>query len=50
MYNHSTAAGSGSVLAATGASVAHIAWLAVSLLTIGFALLAASKLLPRKAR
>ena len=50
MYNAGTTAGGGSVLAATGASVAQYAWLAVALLTIGFALLAVGKLLPRRTR
>lgn len=49
MYNGGAAA-AGSALAATGAAVMNVAWLAVALFTIGFALMALAKLVPRKQR
>ncbi len=49
MYNGGAAA-SGGALAATGAAVMNVAWLAVALFTIGFAMMAAAKLMPRKQR
>lgn len=49
MYNGGAAA-SGGALAATGAAVMNVAWLAVALFTIGFAMMAVAKLLPRKQR
>lgn len=49
MYHGGAAAG-GSGLAATGAAVMNIGWLAVALFTIGFAMLAFAKLIPRKQR
>lgn len=50
MYQGGGAAAAGGTLAATGAAVAHIAWLAVALFTVGFAFMALSKLTPRKQR
>ncbi len=49
MYNGGAAAGGGA-LAATGAAVANVAWLAVALFTIGFAMMAFAKLVPKKQR
>lgn len=49
MYNGGSAA-SGGTLAATGAGVMNVAWLAVALFTNGFAMMAFVKLVPRKQR
>lgn len=48
-YNSGTAAGSG--LAATGAAAAvNYLWIGAALLTVGFAIIAVTKLLPRRSR
>jgi LPXTG-motif cell wall-anchored protein len=49
MYQNGGAAGS--TLAATGAATAmNYAWVGIALLTVGFAVVALGKLLPRKTR
>lgn len=48
MYQNGGAAGG--VLAATGVTALNYAWMGLAMFTVGFAILAVGKLMPRKQR